>query len=289
MSSRSGPSISRVSGKPLNGVMFAAADVRRIPFDRALDFANKEKITELLYPLFVHNIGALLYHPANQARESIGNAAMAAGNDGSLQAMISPRPELEGHTRRPEVRTSNSREHCRQFGLVIEASEATVDSGYRSDRGENDRDRFLATTMQNPAIDTCAANDVSDTTAPIEESPAVASTGTGSPHGRNRQPAPSSSSIRRLVEIQNIIYDLQRRTESLLGQTSMKKRFSIGASIRKPSVERSQRSNSTPPPMLRARSRTIDDRSSVLETGCNIEQSSGESLSTTLSFDSFRS
>lgn len=48
----------------------------RIPFDRALDFANKEKITEMLYPLFVHNIGALLYHPANQARGSIGNTAM---------------------------------------------------------------------------------------------------------------------------------------------------------------------------------------------------------------------
>ncbi|KAL3424636.1 KilA-N domain-containing protein [Phlyctema vagabunda] len=46
-----------------------------IPFDRALDFANKEKITELLYPLFVHNIGALLYHPTNQTRT---NAVMAA-------------------------------------------------------------------------------------------------------------------------------------------------------------------------------------------------------------------
>ncbi|PFH58305.1 hypothetical protein XA68_13886 [Ophiocordyceps unilateralis] len=39
-----------------------------IPYDRALDFANKEKITEMLYPLFVHNIGALLYHPNNQNR-----------------------------------------------------------------------------------------------------------------------------------------------------------------------------------------------------------------------------
>ncbi|KAL9098499.1 MAG: hypothetical protein Q9163_005851 [Psora crenata] len=46
-----------------------------IPFDRALDFANKEKITEELYPLFVHNIGALLYHPTNQSRTS---AVMAA-------------------------------------------------------------------------------------------------------------------------------------------------------------------------------------------------------------------
>ncbi|KAI9725533.1 MAG: hypothetical protein M1828_003021 [Chrysothrix sp. TS-e1954] len=31
-----------------------------IPFDRALEFANKEKITEQLYPLFLHNIGPLV-------------------------------------------------------------------------------------------------------------------------------------------------------------------------------------------------------------------------------------
>ncbi|CAI6335432.1 unnamed protein product [Periconia digitata] len=49
-----------------------------IPFDRALEFANKEKITESLYPLFVHDIGALLYHPSNQTRSSVGGAAMAA-------------------------------------------------------------------------------------------------------------------------------------------------------------------------------------------------------------------
>lgn len=48
-----------------------------IPFERALDFANKEKITEKLYPLFVHNIGALLYHPQNNARQSISGATMA--------------------------------------------------------------------------------------------------------------------------------------------------------------------------------------------------------------------
>ncbi|EKD12893.1 APSES transcription factor StuA [Drepanopeziza brunnea f. sp. 'multigermtubi' MB_m1] len=36
-----------------------------IPFERALELANKEKITTALYPLFVHNIGALLAHPVN--------------------------------------------------------------------------------------------------------------------------------------------------------------------------------------------------------------------------------
>ena len=49
----------------------------RIPFDRALEFANKEKITESLYPLFVHDIGALLYHPQNRTGTS-ANAANAA-------------------------------------------------------------------------------------------------------------------------------------------------------------------------------------------------------------------
>ncbi|GCB28095.1 cell pattern formation-associated protein stuA [Aspergillus awamori] len=42
-----------------------------IPFERALEFANKEKITDLLYPLFVHNIGGLLYHPTNQSRTNM--------------------------------------------------------------------------------------------------------------------------------------------------------------------------------------------------------------------------
>lgn len=42
-----------------------------------MEFANKEKITELLYPLFVNNIGAMLYHPANQTRT---NQVMAAAD-----------------------------------------------------------------------------------------------------------------------------------------------------------------------------------------------------------------
>lgn len=34
-----------------------------IPIERALYFANILKITVSLYPLFVHDIGALIYHP----------------------------------------------------------------------------------------------------------------------------------------------------------------------------------------------------------------------------------
>jgi hypothetical protein len=37
-----------------------------VPFERALEFAVNEGIVDRLYPLFVHDIGALLYHPSNR-------------------------------------------------------------------------------------------------------------------------------------------------------------------------------------------------------------------------------
>ncbi|KAF2760048.1 apses-domain-containing protein [Pseudovirgaria hyperparasitica] len=49
-----------------------------IPYERALEFANKEKITESLYPLFVHDIGSLLYHPSNQNGRTSVSATMTA-------------------------------------------------------------------------------------------------------------------------------------------------------------------------------------------------------------------
>lgn len=46
-----------------------------IPYERALDFANKEQITEMLYPLFVHKDDLLLYHLTGLKRN---NQAIAA-------------------------------------------------------------------------------------------------------------------------------------------------------------------------------------------------------------------
>ncbi|CAI4215181.1 unnamed protein product [Parascedosporium putredinis] len=66
-----------------------------IPFERALDFANKEKITELLYPLFVHNIGALLYHPTNQTRTSQVMAAAERRKQEQSQ-LRAPQPNPSG-------------------------------------------------------------------------------------------------------------------------------------------------------------------------------------------------
>lgn len=59
-----------------------------IPFERALDFANKERITELLYPLFVHNIGELLYHPTNQGHSSAVSAAAKRWNQEQSQVRM---------------------------------------------------------------------------------------------------------------------------------------------------------------------------------------------------------
>ena len=61
-----------MSGKLLKTRHFTQrTDGYRFPFERALDFANKEKITELLYPLLVHNIGALLYHLTIRIRQRV--------------------------------------------------------------------------------------------------------------------------------------------------------------------------------------------------------------------------
>ncbi|KAF7563460.1 hypothetical protein G7046_g679 [Stylonectria norvegica] len=69
-----------------------------IPYDRALDFANKEKITEMLYPLFVHNIGALLYHPTNENRTTQVMAAAerrkADANNQMRNPVPSPLPSI---------------------------------------------------------------------------------------------------------------------------------------------------------------------------------------------------
>lgn len=44
-----------------------------IPYERALDFANHEKITEMLFPLFVNDIGLHLYHPSNWPEGVLSN------------------------------------------------------------------------------------------------------------------------------------------------------------------------------------------------------------------------
>jgi len=61
----------------------------RIPYERALEFANREKITEYLYPLFVHDIGALLYHPSNPS----GPAGRAGNAQNTLAAIDRRRNE----------------------------------------------------------------------------------------------------------------------------------------------------------------------------------------------------
>lgn len=65
-----------------------------IPFERALEFANKEKITEQLYPLFVHNISPMLApHFNTQARrgESQQNPPGSAG--GPPPSVSTPQPQ----------------------------------------------------------------------------------------------------------------------------------------------------------------------------------------------------
>lgn len=52
-----------------------------IPFERALDFANKEMITDRLYPLFVHNIAALLCASTGSSRISVSGTTQVVAGD----------------------------------------------------------------------------------------------------------------------------------------------------------------------------------------------------------------
>lgn len=53
------------------------ANASRIPFEQALEFATREKIVDVLYPLFVENINALLYHPGGAPRPGAAGQALA--------------------------------------------------------------------------------------------------------------------------------------------------------------------------------------------------------------------
>lgn len=62
-----------------------------IPYDRALEFANKENITEQLYPLFLHNIGMLLAPHFNPNSTAAAGTMSARRSDGSQQSPVSMR------------------------------------------------------------------------------------------------------------------------------------------------------------------------------------------------------
>ncbi|KAB8303064.1 hypothetical protein EYC80_004517 [Monilinia laxa] len=99
-----------------------------IPFERALDFANKEKITELLYPLFVHNIGALLYHPTNQTRT---NAVMAAAERRKNEQNQMRNPQAPGpqHQLAPHPNWPNQ-----SMGNVQGTNPLSIDTGLSNAR-----------------------------------------------------------------------------------------------------------------------------------------------------------
>ncbi|EPE32706.1 DNA-binding of Mlu1-box binding protein MBP1 [Glarea lozoyensis ATCC 20868] len=83
-----------------------------IPFEKALEFANRERITEKLYPLFVHNIGALLYHPANGG----GNGGWARRE--SVQSQQSNGREREDYAN--DQRLASEQLHAQQQQRMYE-------------------------------------------------------------------------------------------------------------------------------------------------------------------------
>lgn len=67
-----------------------------IPFERALDFANKERLTEKLYPLFVHDIGSLLQNPRTQSTPASGRNNRGDQNE-QASHLRTPQSSRDGH------------------------------------------------------------------------------------------------------------------------------------------------------------------------------------------------
>jgi protein SOK2 len=118
-----------------------------IPFEKALEFANKEKITEMLYPLFVHNIGALLYHPVNHGHAgrfphtALGGMVAAGPPQGGMN-MMRP-PTQEGH---PGQQQQPGQEmHQQNAGQQVQQGmngERPMSGGAEPPRGQYDFDHF---------------------------------------------------------------------------------------------------------------------------------------------------
>jgi enhanced filamentous growth protein 1 len=101
-----------------------------IPFEKALEFANKEKITELLYPLFVHNIGALLYHPVNHGHSGRFPGAMTGQAGGGGMNMMRPPPE-------GGLGPTLEQQHQQNGGVVV-----NVNGGERPEQAEPPRVQY---------------------------------------------------------------------------------------------------------------------------------------------------
>ncbi|ETS81300.1 hypothetical protein PFICI_06302 [Pestalotiopsis fici W106-1] len=106
-----------------------------IPFERALDFANKEKITEMLYPLFVHNIGALLYHPTNQTRT---NQVMAAAERRKAEAGGQMR-NGSGGPAPPAGVLPSIQQHSHHHHMALPGPQPSIPSNNSSGRPSLDR------------------------------------------------------------------------------------------------------------------------------------------------------
>ncbi|KAK9445581.1 Cell pattern formation-associated protein STUA [Metarhizium brunneum] len=118
-----------------------------IPYERALDFANKEKITEMLYPLFVHNIGALLYHPTNQTRTS--QVMAAAERRKQEQSQIRPPPPPPGL---PSIQQHQQ--------MALPGSQTSLPShGGMGSRPTLDRAHTFPTPPGNPGVGGMGASD----------------------------------------------------------------------------------------------------------------------------------
>lgn len=86
-----------------------------IPYERALDFANKERIVDLLYPLFVTDIKNVLYHPMSHEIRSGGGAGRSQ-LPGEMPSHLAARPPPP--TSQPPQQSLSSQPSQQSYGAM---------------------------------------------------------------------------------------------------------------------------------------------------------------------------
>lgn len=100
-----------------------------IPYDRAVTFAHKEKIIDLLYPLFIADIKALLYHPNNYARTALIMSAAIRKREENQQKQRERQEMLRRKQQEDEQQAVQMQAHVRMGGMPM-AGPSYYNPGY---------------------------------------------------------------------------------------------------------------------------------------------------------------
>jgi enhanced filamentous growth protein 1 len=146
-----------------------------IPFERALNFANREKITELLFPLFVADIKTLLYHPGNPPMlrgpiETTNSNSASSTDSGSVSTDATSNPYSSPIVSRKDEPVQSAPEYL-QYQSSTTPSYALYSDGY--DQRQPPQHQVPAHHIQNSPVQQLSQTQSQSQLSPQQVSPSL--------------------------------------------------------------------------------------------------------------------